>query len=134
MSRRRLGASKLKAYLVELGAEVSDEAKRALAEGADEVVDEAKRLCSVNVDGKNSNAPGALRDSIKATPNQDGTRIKITAGATNPKTGMPYGQFVEFDPKIKEPFMYPAIDAKRDKVRQGVIDAIRKAVRNSAKS
>ena len=104
--------------LREMGENVLTAAKAALAEGADEIVEEAKGRCPVKT--------GALRDSIHAVSNKNGTAIKITAAATN--KGFFYGQIVEFSPKISRPFLYPAFDAKKDEVHQKIVDAIREAV------
>ena len=111
----------------QLGADVTDDAKKALAGGANLVVGEAKARSPTG-------DSGALKASIKATPNRDGTRIKITADARNPKDDYPYGQIMEFDPKRRRPFMYPAMDARRQEVKDGIIKAIREAVRKNAKS
>ena len=131
MSRRRdrnrngfdrgsFGTGKGAKDLEALGAHVLDAAKVALAKGADEIVQEAKGRCPVR--------SGRLRDSIRAVPSNDGTRIKILADA-KAKDGSYYGQYVEFSPKINRPFLYPAMDALRGKVKEEVIDAIRGAIR-----
>lgn len=133
MTRRRT-SNRLSAFARTFGYAVTEKAKQVLAAGADAVVTDAKANCPIDHDGNNANYSGALRDSITATPNRDGTRIKITAGATNSKTGVPYGQYVEFDPRIKHPFMYPAMDAHRAQLKEGIIEAIREAVKENAQS
>lgn len=132
MAKRR--DNRFKEFARAFGTAVTEKAKQKLAEVAAEVVVDAKSRCPITVDGANSNSPGALRDSIVATPNRDGTWIRIMAGATNPKTGMPYGQYVEFDPRIKKPFMYPAMDAHAAELKEGIITAIQEAVKANAQS
>jgi len=115
MGRRRKGdTSNFSRLFVQLGADVSD------------VVREAESRCPMG-------DSGALKESIKSKANRKGTRVKITADARNPKDGYPYGQIMEFDPKRRRPFMYPAMDARRQEVKDGVIKAIREAVRKNAK-
>jgi len=127
MGRRRKGdTSNFSRLFVQLGADVSDGAKKALADGGDLVVREAESRCPMG-------DSGALKESIKSKANRKGTRVKITADARNPKDGYPYGQIMEFDPKRRRPFMYPAMDARRQEVKDGVIKAIREAVRKNAK-
>ena len=43
--------------------------------------------------------------------------------------GLYYGKIVEFSPKINKPFLYPAMDAKREVVKKKIIDAVREAIR-----
>ena len=110
------GVSALKA----MGDDVLAAAQVALAEGADLIVQEAKGRCPVR--------SGKLRESIRAVPSKDGTRIKIRADA-KAKDGTYYGQYVEFSPKINRPFLYPAFDALRENVKSKITDAIREAIR-----
>ncbi len=107
--------------LEELGPNVLQAAKIALAAGAEEIVKDAKSRVPVKT--------GALRDSIHAVPNRGGTAIKIRANAKS-EDGQYYGQYVEFDPRINQPFLYPAFDAKKDKIRNDIIESIKGAVRN----
>lgn len=120
MSRRRTINA-----ILELGADVCNAAKKALAEGADAVVEDAKSRVPVRT--------GKLRDSIHAVPNHDGTRIKVVADAKN-DAGTPYGQYVEFWPGREHPFLYPALNAKYPEIRRNIIEAIREAVRAHGKS
>lgn len=111
------------AELRELGEHVVAAAKNALKEGANLVVEDAKSRVPVKT--------GALRDSIKAKPNSSGTVYSISANAfRTDRHGRKfyYGQAVEFDPKINKPFLYPAMDAKRQEVWKMVDDAVHDAI------
>ena len=99
--------------LRELGEVVAEAAKRAIAQSANEVVEDAKSRCPVKT--------GALKESIKATKQQGGATYKITS--------LYYGRFVELSPKINKPFMYPALDGNRDRLRENIRSAIRQATR-----
>lgn len=89
-------------------------AKIALKEGVDLIIADAKSRCPVKT--------GNLRDSIKAESLNDGAAYEISADAKN--DGVAYGQFVEFSPKINKPFLYPAVDANIDAVKNKVKQAI----------
>lgn len=102
----------------EKGEHVLIAAKTALKEGVDLIVADAKRRCPVKT--------GKLRDSIKANKEEDGAAYVLTADATNDK-GIAYGQFVEFDPRINRKFLYPAMDANIDYVKDKVSQAIHTA-------
>jgi phage protein, HK97 gp10 family len=114
------GAGKTTKQLEELGEHVIEAAKKALAAGADAIVQEAKGRCPVR--------KGTLRDSIRAVASKNGARITIKADA-KAKDGEYYGQYVEFSPNINRPFLYPAFDAQRDKVKESIIEAIKGAIR-----
>lgn len=96
-------------------------AREALAENAETLAEEARRRCPVDT--------GRLRDSIHVEISRNGGKAKIIADAKNAK-GVPYGRYVEFSPKIDEPFMYPAMDAKREEMKQHTINRIREAMRH----
>lgn len=104
-------------------------AKLALAAGADMIVEDAKSRCPVRT--------GKLKESIKAREvkvegvDEDGVLYEISADATN-KKGIAYGQFVEFDPRIAKPFLYPAMDACRDIIKADVKEAIQEAIRRGS--
>lgn len=102
-----------------IGHDVLFAAELALAEGVDQIVQDAKSRCPVKT--------GALRDSIKAVDVADGAAYEISANAKNAQ-GIPYGQFVEFSPKINRPFLYPAIEANIQFVRQEIKAAIKEAI------
>ena len=105
----------------ELGEDVLVAAKEALKDGADLIERDAKSRCPVSVRGEH---PGELRESIKAVSKNKGTMYEISAEAQN-KNGVYYGQFVEFDPRIDKPFLYPAMDANREQVKENIAKAIR---------
>lgn len=105
----------------DLGENVYAAAKAALKSGADIIVQDAKSRCPVSVRGEH---PGELRESIKAVSKNKGTMYEISAEAQN-KNGVYYGQFVEFDPRIDKPFLYPAMDANREQVKENIAKAIR---------
>lgn len=101
--------------LREKGEHVLAAAKAALKEGVDLIVADAKSRCPVD--------KGKLKESIKAIAQDDGGRYTLTADATNDKN-IAYGQFVEFDPRINRPFLYPALDAHRQEVNDKIKTAI----------
>lgn len=113
----------------DLGENVYTAAKAALKSGAGIIVQDAKSRCPVsdrNLE-KRGLAKGALRDSIKATARKNGAEYRISAEAKDEK-GVYYGQFVEFDPRIDKPFLYPAMDANRAGVHAMIAQAINDAV------
>lgn len=113
-----------------MGEDVLKAAKEALAKGAEEVVAEAKSRCPVYKGKDKRVTPGALRDSIHAEKKRSGTLYRVTAGAKAPD-GTAYGKLVEFSPKINKPFLYPALDARRDGVRRGIVEAVKAALRRN---
>lgn len=127
MARRRSGSftrghtstGKTFRELREIGEHAVQAAKDALRQGADIIVQDAKSRCPVKT--------GKLRDSITAVSKNSGASYQISADAKNEK-GDSYGVFVEFDPKINKPFMYPAMDANRNAVYENVKDAINNAI------
>ena len=114
--------------LRELGEAATAAAKSALADGADIVVQEAKAMCPVYKGNDRRVVKGALRDSIHAVKQKGGAKYKIVADAKS-HDGIFYGKLVEFSPTINKPFMYPAMDARRDEVRNRIVDAVREALR-----
>ena len=81
--------------------------------------DDAKSRCPVDT--------GKLADSIKVVEYNNGLYCRVSADARNAK-GIAYGQFVEFDPRIARPFMYPAFDAHRDEAAEAIKEAVRRAL------
>lgn len=81
--------------------------------------DDAKSRCPVDT--------GKLAESIKVVEYNGGLYCRISADARN-KKGIAYGQFVEFDPRIARPFMYPAFDAHRDEAAEAIKEAVRRAL------
>jgi len=113
-----------------MGEDVLQAAKAALAKGAEEVVAEAKSRCPVYKGKDRRVTPGALRDSIHAEKKKSGTFYRISAGA-QAQDGTAYGKLVEFSPKINKPFLYPALDARRDGIRRGIVEAVKAALRRN---
>ena len=119
--------------LSELGAEATAAAKAALERGADDVVAEAKNRCPVYAGTDKRVVKGALRDSIhKRLRRKDGSVWRIAADAES-QDGVFYGVLVEFSPRINRPFLYPALDAKKDGIRSAIVDAVRMAIRRRGK-
>lgn len=130
---RYKGYASAEKILAELGAEATKAAKDALAQGADDVMAEAKSRCPVYEGADKRVVKGALRDSIhKRLRRKDGSVWRIAADAAT-EDGVFYGALVEFSPKINKPFLYPALDAKRDAVRSAIADAVRAAIRRRGK-
>lgn len=122
---RRQSAASIGASLRELGVSISESAKKELLAGAQIIANDAK--------SRIHNVSGKLSDSIKIKANKDGTRTTISADAKNDK-GRMYGKLVEFWPGREHPFLYPAMDANRAKIKENIINAIREAVRSRAMS
>ena len=114
--------------LKELGESATKAAKSALAEGTEIVMQEARNRCPVYKGNDRRVVKGALRDSIHAVKLKGGAKYKIIADATS-HDGIFYGKLVEFSPAINKPFMYPAMDARRDEVRNKIVAAVREALR-----
>jgi len=125
----RLSGSSISTLLIELGAEVSAEAKKALLSGGQTILSDAKaRIHSIS---------GALSASGKIGVNKSGTIVRIVFDAQSPATanspgGYLYGKIVEFRPGHEHPFLYPAYDAHRNQIKQNVIEAVRRAVKKHA--
>ena len=116
------------AALREMGEHVVEAAKAELKKGVDVVLADAKQRCPVRT--------GALRDSIKAVANKDGTVYWLSADASKESAKSPTGRFyygaaVEFSPQINKPFLYPALDAHRQEIWDNVDNAIQKAAARS---
>lgn len=105
--------------LREMGEHVANASKRALRNGAYTVAADAKSRAPVRT--------GKLRNSIKVTGNRDGSSYKVSADAE--KDGYRYGKIVEYSPKINKPFLYPALNANRQQIRENIKNAARQAVR-----
>ena len=114
--------------LKELGEAAETAAIAALAEGAEMVMKEAKERCPVYEGDDYRVVKGALRDSIHAERQKGGREYRIVADA-QAQDGLYYGKIVEFSPKINKPFLYPAMDAKREAVKKKIIEAVREAIR-----
>ena len=116
MAKNNNSAAKI---LKQLGDNAVKAARKALAEGADAVVAEAKSRVPVRT--------GALRASIQAEK-VSSDRIKITANAKS-KKGVAYGRILEYSPKSNKAFMKPALNAKREEVKNKIVDVVREAIR-----
>ena len=114
--------------LKELGMAAENAAIAALAEGAEMVMKEAKQRCPVYEGDDYRVVKGALRASIHAEKQKGGKEYRIVADA-QAQDGLYYGKIVEFSPKINKPFLYPAMDAKREAVKKKIVDAVREAIR-----
>ena len=114
--------------LKELGEAAETAAIAALAEGAEMVMKEAKQRCPVYEGDDYRVVKGALRDSIHAEKQKGGKEYRIVADAQT-QDGLYYGKIVEVSPKINKPFLYPAMDAKREAVKKKIVDAVREAIR-----
>src|ERR1700744_3002745 len=105
-----------------IAADVAATLQPTLQEAAQEIVDEMQRLAPVSHDGTHGNPPGALRDSIVATPGGETTpdhsepggsqtvppdSVIITAGNTRVR----YALFPELGTvkMAAEPYFFPAI-------------------------
>jgi len=125
----RLSGSSISTLLIELGAEVSAEAKKELLAGGQTILSDAKaRIHSIS---------GALSASGRIEVNKSGTIVRIVFDAQSPATanspgGYLYGKIVEFRPGHEHPFLYPAYDAHRNQIKQNVIEAVRRAVKKHA--
>ena len=76
---------------------------------------------------------GALRDaSHTRLCRKDGSVWRIAADAES-QDGVFYGVLVEFSPRINRPFLYPALDAKKDGIRSAIVDAVQSAIRRRGK-
>ena len=129
MARGRLSGSAISTLLIELGAEVSVKAKQALLAGEQTILSDAR--------ARIRNVSGTLSASGKIEVNKSGTIVRIVFDAQSPATansagGYMYGKIVEFRPGHEHPFLYPAYDAHRDRIKQNVIEAIRRAVKKHA--
>jgi len=129
MARGRLSGSAISTLLIELGAEVSVKAKQALLAGGQTILSDAR--------ARIRNVSGTLSASGKIEVNKSGTIVRIVFDAQSPATansagGYMYGKIVEFRPGHEHPFLYPAYDAHRDRIKQNVIEAIRRAVKKHA--
>ena len=111
--------------LREMGEHVLTAAKGTLKDGVDELVEDIKHQVPRRT--------GKLQESIKAISNKNGAEyvIQANAPALN-KRRIPYGQFVEFDPKIggdpiEGRFLYPAMRKHKPLIQDKIIDVVRKA-------
>lgn len=105
--------------LRERGRDIEQAAKRALREEVSNIVQTAKMNCPVDT--------GKLRDSVHEEEENGGLTYKIVADAKNAQ-GVPYGKYVEYDPRIAHPFLNPAIDQYKDGLSRKIKDAMHRAI------
>lgn len=123
MARRRLfntsDINQITRNLRRRGLAMQEAAKGALLDGVKEIVSTAKSLAPVDT--------GKLQASIhyEQDPADNGLVYKIVADAKNEK-GVPYGKFVEFDPRINQPFLYPAIESCKRRISENLKQATRR--------
>ena len=115
-----INSAKFVQSLKRQGEHVLKAAKQALRIGVDEIVSDAKVRCPVRT--------GTLQSSITAKAFSEGTGYIVSARALNNK-GIDYAQYVEFDPRINKPFMYPAVKENRGKIYKMINAAVRVATR-----
>lgn len=113
-----------KSIIAELGNGPLD----ALEKGANEIADLSREMVPVET--------GKLKQSINVEANAKRTTQRISANALNPRNGVAYGQFAEFDPNFSKtgpkPFLYPAMAELKPKVREDIIESMREAIRKGA--
>lgn len=119
---RRYRSESFRSLLNDFNERVVQAAKEGLRDNADLLVAEAKSRCPVKT--------GKLQNSIHAEISGSGSKVRVVADAKN-DSGFSYAPIVEYSPTINKPFMYPALDAKRQEMRNHIADKIRLAVRQS---
>lgn len=105
--------------LKQLGENAVKAAKKALVAAGEEVAEEARRRVPVKT--------GKLRDSIYVG-SQKPNEVRIIADA-QAEDGTQYGRIVEYGHGGKNAFLSPALEAKREAVRERIVDAVREAIR-----
>ena len=116
MARVKFSRTSIKTILDTYGERAVQAAKQALEENADIVVEEAKSRVPVKT--------GKLQASIHAVKKGE-NKIRIVADAK--KKRYYYGNLIEYSPRGK-PFMRPALEAKRDEIKQNMINKIKAAL------
>ena len=107
------------------GEQVVEAVRRQMEEEAEAIVEDMKSRVPVRT--------GALKNSIRWHWNKKKTAIEIVADAANPKNNVKYGRYVEFSPRINKPFFYPAMDAHRNGYKDRLMNALKKAIKESIK-
>lgn len=122
----RTNTAKLVGELKQKGEHVLNAAKQALRLGVERVVDDAKAGCPVRT--------GTLRDSIHASELDiglgKGTAYLVQASAIA-RNLVDYAPYVEFDPRINKPYMYPAITKNRGRIYSLIRTAVEVATRGN---
>lgn len=109
-----------------VGKNLLEAAKKQLAISADELVAEAKARCPESVQLRKGRQKH-LKESIHKVEKDNGEYFEIVADAED-EYGVAYGRFVEFSPKIDKPFLYPAMDKLRSKIKQDIVRAVQGAI------
>lgn len=139
MSKSVRGFDRLDRKLAQFSSGLSEDVVlQALKSGAQIIADEAKRLAPVDT--------GLLRDSIEVSDKRDhllyarqGDKgsLSVLVGPVGSTDDGPvrYARFVEFGTRRHEgqPFMRPAIAAKRDEAGRVTAEILRMEIRKAAK-
>lgn len=121
---------------------VAEAIQPTLRQAATDIVAEMQRECPVSKDSAHGNPPGALRDSIVATPGGQATpdhsqpggstmvpddAVLITAGNSRVR----YPHFVEFGTvkMAAEPYFFPAIRLLKERTKATIQKAITDTVK-----
>ena len=125
MARRRFfntsDINKITRNLRRRGLAMQEAAKGALLDGVKEIVSKAKAIVPEN--------SGKLKNSIHYEQDaaDNGLVYKIVADAKNEKA-IPYARFVEYDPRINQPFLYPAIESCKRRVSERLKQVLRSEI------
>ena len=125
MARRRMfntsSIHQITRNLRRRGLAMQEAVKGALLDGVQEIVSTAKAIVPVN-SGKLKNSVHYEQDAA-----DNGLVFKIIADAKNEK-GVPYARFVEYDPRINQPFLYPAIETHRNDLSEKIKNALKREI------
>ncbi|GGA63931.1 HK97-gp10 family putative phage morphogenesis protein [Pelagibacterium lentulum] len=143
MGRNTRGFERLEKRLTKMPKTIRNETSKALVKSAEETAEVQRSLAPVSVDGSHGNPPGALRDSITATPpggttpayGTGGSR-KVPEGAaavTAGNSGVRYSHFVERGTSKAEaqPFFWPGYRLTRTRNVRRIKRALNKAIKES---
>ena len=133
--------------LKQLLKDANDRVKEAAAEALNEAAAELTARVRENMNAQNiKNDTGRLRASVKykktdsrklavvvksevykrPNPKRPGSRNPRMAGRYTSR-GVPYGRIIEFSPRIRKPFFYPAWYATRKQIREEIVKQIGEA-------
>ena len=121
MARRMFNTNEINniaATLRRRGARIEQAAKGALLDGVKEIVRTAKFLAPVRT--------GNLAESIhyEQEDTDAGLVFKIVSDAKN-EQDKPYSRYVEYDPNINHPFLYPALEQCKDRINEKIKQAVK---------
>jgi HK97 gp10 family phage protein len=136
MPANRIQMERMKARHKAIPKAVMEAIQPTLRKAAAEIVAEMQRECPVSKDSAHGNPPGALRDSITATPGGQSTpghsqpggstvvgddSVLITAGSSRVR----YPHFVEYGTvkMAAEPYFFPAIRLLRERTKATISKA-----------